>query len=126
LGLRYACADCFVRSLFSVSVSLYRIKSCAMLKPMWVHVCALMCALRCVYAITSWCVGSQVRKLMESIDMDCDGVVTVDELRTWVRNQARQKEVRANDEALCVGVCSLGFEEFFLFCFVFLIQRFLV
>ena len=27
--------------------------------------------------------------------MDCDGVVTVDELRTWVRNQARQKEVRS-------------------------------
>jgi Ca2+-binding EF-hand superfamily protein len=37
----------------------------------------------------------QVRKLMEAIDMDCDGVVTVEELRTWVRNQARQKEVQS-------------------------------
>jgi Ca2+-binding EF-hand superfamily protein len=38
---------------------------------------------------------AQVRKLMEAIDMDCDGVVTVEELRTWVRNQARQKEVQS-------------------------------
>jgi hypothetical protein len=42
---------------------------------------------------------------MEAIDMDCDGVVTVEELRTWVRNQARQKEVRQGHAHARPSVC---------------------
>jgi len=44
--------------------------------------------------------AKKVRKLMDSVDADMDGLVSVEELRRWVRNQARASDVASHAKSL--------------------------
>lgn len=43
------------------------------------------------YKLTEEEAKGKVRKLMENIDLDLDGVVSVDELRNWLKQQSSKK-----------------------------------